>query len=338
MIREEAEKILDQLETKSDLSKEDIVRGFQISLGLGRHIKALEYQEKYCELVYTPEENRYRLLRAVREIGASSSSIDIAQKALEYVKDDKKELKYHLYCNIAWLQREYALDTSLEKLSELKDQRTRYKIAKDVFRNNPLKAFKIVNGLSEKYKLAFPFFVHSYQIFDDDIDKEIDNLLDMLEENEAHDDLMLGYILLEIAFSIVRYRPYKAYSILDKLHDNYIEGIELKIEVLKSIAPLSLDKAIEHIRNIDDPFKAEAITHLIDVYHDRESLLTIFKSLDSLIGEPSDCYIVLYQLKKKIMIPFESLYENSCKFKPEEVIFEQEVLETYYFRYRDKSV
>lgn len=339
MIREEAEKILDLLETKNDLTKEDIVQGYQISLGLGRHLKALEYQEKYCDLTYSPEENRSRLLRIVRETGASSQSIDIAQKALEYVKDGKESLKYHLLCNIAWLQKDFALDASIKKLSELGDKHTRYKIAKAIFFYDHRKALEIIGKLPEKYKLAFHVYMHTYHFSEDGSIEEVEELLGKLEERADLNDQTYGDMLLEIAFAIVQFHPLKAYSILEKLHGNYGEGLTLEVEVVKAIAPINLDKAIEHIGKIEiDSFKVEAIIHLIEVYHDTDSLMTIFDSLESLIGESVDCYMVLYQLKKKISIPFEILYDVASKLQPEELFFDQEVLETYYFRCGDKLI
>ena len=172
--------------------------------------------------------------------------------------------------------------------------------------------------ISEPIKEALPTgYLHeirtsydSKKLDEKNIDHQIlENNLLLEEKYISEDDY--DHNLLRIIKSIHYKYTFKSKELLEKLHTNWGDIIDIQTNIAQRILKLNFEEGLEYTKQIDMDFqRVEVLSAIIDATDDKSKLTKIF-DFSKTIDDKCARYELMFNLSKKIDIKHEDLFEVS---------------------------
>lgn len=193
---------------------------------------------------------------------------------------------------------------------------TKYAFAKKIYKHRPSLSETTILSLSQDYFYAFQAFIANEKQDREDIKSIIDSVERAFEEGQI-DDKTFDHAILKIGFTVVENYPLLAFSLIDKLHTNWSDLLDLQQSVAESFfAKGEIDLGVEYFSKIE-AVQPYALAEMIQNTND-QAVTSVLVPLADAFNDTRELYYIYVELYRKGLVPFDKMYQLASTMMPDD--------------------
>lgn len=209
----------------------------------------------------------------------------------------------------------------------------KYAFAKKIYKHRLSLSETTILSLTQDYFYAFQAFIANEKQDKEDLKSIIDSVDRAFEEGQI-DDKTFDHAILKIGFAMVENYPLLAFSLIEKLHTNWSDQLDLQQSVAESFfAKGEISLGVEYFYKIEaaQPY---ALAEMIQNTNDM-AVISVLVPLADTFDDTRELYYIYVELYRKELVPFDKMYQLASTMMPDnyDCTYNPEILHQNYEGY-----